>query len=611
MKDFYKFVIRFALPYKHYVTWSIVFNILSTCFTIFSFAFIMPILNMLFGISDKVYSYMPIGSAGLSDVIINNFYYYISQIIKDYGSPLALALLCSFLLATTLVKTLTHYISRWLIIPVQNGLEQNIRDRIYNKLLSLNIGYFSTEKKGDIIARCTSDVKELQISVMSSIASIIRYPIDIVFSLGIMIYLSWQLTAFVAILIPVFGWIMGRIGKKIKARSLEAQTLGGSILANIEESIGGLRVIKSFNAEKFMNTRFMKLTARHFKVNNAVQRRLALAHPVSEFLGTIAVAIILWFGGSLILSGNVFMDASMFIFYLLMFYNIINPAKELSKALYTIQKGMAALQRIEKLFNADNPIKNPEKPVNEPSQRLIGVEFKNVTFAYDSSKYVISDFTLKINPGETVAIVGQSGAGKSTLADLISRFWDVNKGQILINGTDIRDYTVHDARDLIGNVSQEPILFNDTIFNNIAFGIPDATEEEVIKSAQIANAHDFIMNTEEGYNTIVGDRGCRLSGGQRQRISIARAILKNPRILVLDEATSALDTESERLVQKALEMLMTDRTTIIIAHRLSTIVNADKICVINDGRLAETGTHEQLMAKKGIYRKLVEMQQIG
>lgn len=446
---------------------------------------------------------------------------------------------------------------------------------------------------------------------MSSIASIIRYPIDIIFSLGIMIYLSWQLTIFVFILIPVFGWMMGKIGKKIKSRSFEVQTLGGEILGNIEESIGGLRIIKSFNAERFMNSRFMQLTARHFKVNNKVQRQLALAHPVSEFLGTVAVAIILWFGGTMILSGSAFVDASMFIFYLLMFYNIINPAKELSKGLYTIQKGMAAMQRISTLFNARNPIRNPENPKTLPSKKFVGIVFRNVSFGYDASKAVISDFNLEVKPGETVAIVGQSGAGKSTLADLISRFWDVDRGSILINGEDIRNYSVHDARQLIGNVNQNPILFNDTIFNNIAFGSPYATPEEVQEAARIANAHDFIMNTYAGYNTVVGDDGCRLSGGQRQRISIARAILKNPSILVLDEATSALDTESERLVQNALEKLMADRTTIIIAHRLSTIINANKICVIHEGRLMEMGSHEELMAKKGIYRKLVDMQKLS
>lgn len=425
-----------------------------------------------------------------------------------------------------------------------------------------------------------------------------------------MIYISWQLTLFVFILLPVFGWLLGLIGKKLKSNSLESQTLGGEILSNIEETIGGLRVVKAFNAESQMNTRFRHQTGAYYRLNNRLNRQLSLAHPLSELIGTIAVAVILWFGGTLILSGKAFIDASMFIFYLLMFYNIINPSKELTKAGYTIQKGMAAMDRIDKILQAENPIRQPADPRPLPAPDRAAIRLKDVSFSYDGSREVLKDINLDIQPGQTVAIVGQSGSGKSTLVDLIPRFWDIPKGRITIGGTDIRDLRVADLRSLMGNVNQEAILFNDTIFNNIAFGMPDATAEEVEKAARIANAHDFIMATEEGYQTVIGDRGCRLSGGQRQRISIARAVLKDPAILILDEATSALDTESERLVQEALDHLMKHRTTLVVAHRLSTIVNADMICVLQDGRLAETGTHDELIARNGIYKKLVDMQQV-
>ncbi|MBD5272955.1 MAG: ABC transporter ATP-binding protein [Bacteroides sp.] len=610
MKDFFRFVMRFVAAYKWNVVVSVFFNILTTLFTVFSFAFIMPILNVLFSIETKEYTYMEVSAGNFNDAMVNNFYYYIASFMQTYGASNALALLCAFFVGMTLIKVLSQYASDWFIFPVSNGVERDIRNDMYEKIISLPIGFFTNERKGDILARSSADVKELQNSVMSSIASVIRYPLNIIVSLAVMIYVSWQLTIFVFIAIPIFGGILGIVGKRLRRASLEAQQLGGDILTNIEETIGGLRIVKAFNAEASMDSRFKNLTDRFYRVNNSVSRRLALAHPMSEFIGICAVATILWFGGSLILNGRSFIDASMFIFYLLMFYNIINPAKELTKTGYTIQKGLAAMTRIDKILYAENPIKNPANPKPLPAAKEPGISFKNVSFSYDGVRNVLSDIDLEIKPGETVAIVGQSGSGKSTMLDLIPRFYDIQKGKILVGDTDITQLRTKDLRSLMGNVSQEAILFNDTIFNNIAFANPSASREDVIKAAKAANAHDFIMETENGYDTLIGDRGCRLSGGQRQRISIARALLKNPAILILDEATSALDTESERLVQDALDTLMKDRTTVVVAHRLSTIVNADKICVLNNGRIAEIGTHNELIGLGGIYKKLVDMQQV-
>ena len=607
MKELFKLLLRFVPPYKKYLILNIFFNLLSTLLSIFSFMLIIPILEILFKTSEATYTFIPWGEGDLKDVVINNFYWLVSEQIKVHGAIWTLMLLGVWLIVMTFAKTMTSYLSSACIIPLRGGVVRDIRNFVYRKVVSLPIGFFTTERKGDIMSRMTGDVAEVENSIMTSLDMIFKNPIMIISYLTTMFILSWQLTLFVLVLLPLAGFVMGRVGKSLKRTSLDAQQQWGGLMAQIEETLGGLRIIKAFNAENRIYQRFSSANNLFYRTTNRIGRRQALAHPMSEFLGTTTIAIVLWFGGALILRGNSVINAGEFIYYLIIFYSIINPAKDLTKAAYTIQRGLAAMERVDKILSTENPIKNPEKPVTDVALNN-AIEYRNVWFKYNE-EWVIKDVNLTIKKGQTVALVGQSGSGKSTMADLLPRFYDVDKGGIYIDGVNIKDMKVFDLRAMMGNVNQEAILFNDTFYNNITFGVSDATQEEVEEAARIANAHDFIMATEQGYDTPIGDRGCRLSGGQRQRVSIARAILKNPPILILDEATSALDTESERLVQEALENLMKNRTTLVIAHRLSTIKDADLICVMQEGRIVEAGRHEELIALNGYYKHLVDMQQ--
>lgn len=611
MKEFLRMMRRFVSPYKKYALTAVALNVLSAVFNVFSFTLLVPILNILFktGDSTKVYEYMEWGSASLQEVAVNNFYYYVSQLILTFGSSTALLLLGVFLAGMTLLKTACYFGSSAIMIPLRTGVVRDIRIMVYSKVMYLPLGFFSEERKGDIIARMSGDVGEIENSITSSLDMLIKNPILIVSYFATLIVTSWQLTLFTILVLPSMGWVMGRVGRALKRQSLEAQGKWSDTMSQLDETLGGLRIIKAFLAEEKMIGRFVCCSNELRDATNKVATRQALAHPMSEFLGTILIVIVLWFGGSLILGNTSTIDASTFIFYMVILYSVINPLKEFSKAGYNIPKGLASMERVDKILKAENNIKEPEHPV--PLKELSDkIEFKDISFSYDGRREVLKHINLTVQKGKTVALVGQSGSGKSTLVDLLPRYHDVQAGEITIDGINIKDVTVHDLRSLIGNVNQEAILFNDSFFNNIAFGVENATMEQVVAAAKIANAHDFIMETPDGYDTNIGDRGGKLSGGQRQRLSIARAVLKNPPILILDEATSALDTESERLVQDALERLMKTRTTIAIAHRLSTIKNADEICVMLEGEIVERGTHEELLAKNGYYKKLNDMQSL-
>ena len=610
MKEFIHVLRRFVPPYKRYLVWSVVFNILSAVLNIFSFMAIIPILQILFqtGGDNVPQSLMPWSWDNLQEAFSNNANYYVGQLIQNIGPTTTLLVIGIFLAFMTFLKTGAYFLSSATIIPIRTGVVRDIRNQLYRKITSLPLGFFSEERKGDIIARMSGDVAEVENSIMSSLDMLFKNPILIIAYFSTLLVISWQLTLFTLVFVPVMGWFMGMVGRKLKQNSIKAQALWSDTMSQVEETLGGLRIIKAFCAEKKMNNRFDRINSAYRNDIMRVNIRQQMAHPMSEFLGTVMIVIVLWFGGILVLSGDKMLTGPTFIYYLVMLYSIINPLKEFSKAGYNIPKGLASMERIDKILNAENNI------VENPSPRHIAsfehqIEFRNVSFRYDK-KWILRNINLTIPKGKTIALVGQSGGGKSTLVDLIPRYYDVQEGEVLIDGVNVKDLGIHNLRQLIGNVNQEAILFNDSFRNNISFGVDGATDEQIAEAAKIANAYDFIMQTEKQFDTPVGDRGSRLSGGQRQRVSIARAILKNPPILILDEATSALDTESERLVQDALERLMKTRTTVAIAHRLSTIKCADEICVIHEGEIVERGTHDQLLAIDGYYKKLNDMQSL-
>ena len=607
MKEFLLILRRFIPPYKKYLVLTVLFNILSAVLNIFSFAALIPILQILFRTegTGTATHLMPWTLDNIKEVLANNADYYVTQLIGDVGATTTLLLIGLFLAFTTFLKTGAYFLSSATIIPIRTGVVRDIRNQLYAKITSLPLGFFSEERKGDIIARMTGDVGEIESSIMSSLDMLFKNPILIISYFTALLFISWQLTLFTLVFVPVFGWFMGFVGRKLKRKSIEAQSLWSDTMSQVEETLGGLRIIKAFCAEEKMNNRFSNINNHYRSSVQRVNIRQQMAHPMSEFLGTVLIIIVLWVGGILVLDQQI-LSGPTFIYYLVMLYSIINPLKDFSKASYNIPKGLASMERVDKILKAENTIKEPAN-AKHISAFEHQIEFRHVSFRY-GEQWVLRDINLVIPKGKTIALVGQSGSGKSTLVDLIPRYYDVQQGEVLIDGINVKDLGIHDLRQLIGNVNQEAILFNDSFIGNITFGVDHATQEQVEQAARIANAHEFIRQSEHGYDTNIGDRGGRLSGGQRQRVSIARAILKNPPILILDEATSALDTESERLVQDALERLMKTRTTVAIAHRLSTIKNADEICVLHEGQIVERGTHEELLKIDGYYKKLHDMQ---